>query len=141
MLELGNGTNIHPAQQTLQDDLASLREDGRCYRGRRVHQGRRRRGSCESTSSVNLTIELHSSIYPVVQEISEFAGIRAMPTFIAYKKGEPIKTVTGAKPAELKVSIFAMLCNISGCSRAERRMIIPSNRPPSKPPLPLPTNA
>lgn len=27
-----------------------------------------------------------------------------MPTFIAYKKGEPIKTVTGAKPAELKVS-------------------------------------
>ena len=26
-----------------------------------------------------------------------------MPTFIAYHKGETLKTVTGAKPAELKV--------------------------------------
>ncbi|KAH8088346.1 putative thioredoxin [Filobasidium floriforme] len=38
-------------------------------------------------------------------EISEFAGIRAMPTFIAYSKGKDIKTVTGAKPAELKAAV------------------------------------
>lgn len=43
---------------------------------------------------------------PPQQEISEFAGIRAMPTFIAYSKGKDIKTVTGAKPAELKVRGF-----------------------------------
>jgi hypothetical protein len=42
----------------------------------------------------------------VLQEISEFAKIKAMPTFIAYKAGQPLATVTGAKPAELKVSAY-----------------------------------
>ncbi|WWC66532.1 thioredoxin [Kwoniella pini CBS 10737] len=35
------------------------------------------------------------------EEIALFAGIKAMPTFIAYKDGQPIETVTGAVPAKL----------------------------------------
>lgn len=37
------------------------------------------------------------------QEISEFVGIRAMPTFIAYKNGEKIGDSVGANPANLQV--------------------------------------
>ncbi|WVQ85320.1 thioredoxin [Cryptococcus sp. DSM 104549] len=35
------------------------------------------------------------------EEIAKEAGIKAMPTFIAYKDGKPIETVTGAVPAKL----------------------------------------
>ena len=38
-------------------------------------------------------------------DISSFVGIRAMPTFIAYRKGEKVDTLLGAKPPALEVCI------------------------------------
>ncbi|KAK8865818.1 thioredoxin [Kwoniella newhampshirensis] len=35
------------------------------------------------------------------EDIAKEVGIKAMPTFIAYKDGKPIDTVTGAVPAKL----------------------------------------
>ncbi|WVF70765.1 thioredoxin [Kwoniella sp. CBS 6097] len=35
------------------------------------------------------------------EQIAKEAGIKAMPTFIAYKDGQPIETVTGAVPGKL----------------------------------------
>ncbi|WWD17997.1 thioredoxin [Kwoniella shandongensis] len=35
------------------------------------------------------------------EEIAKEAGIKVMPTFIAYKDGQPIETVSGAVPAKL----------------------------------------
>lgn len=32
--------------------------------------------------------------------------MRAMPTFVAYNKGEKVKDLTGAQPAKLAVSAF-----------------------------------
>jgi len=39
-----------------------------------------------------------------IQQIAQEQGIKAMPTFIAYKKGEKIETITGAVPAKITVS-------------------------------------
>lgn len=39
------------------------------------------------------------------QEVAKFANIKAMPTFIAWKKGEKIGDLTGAVPAKLVVSV------------------------------------
>ena len=38
------------------------------------------------------------------QQIAQEQQIKAMPTFILYKNGEKVETVTGAVPAKLTVS-------------------------------------
>lgn len=39
-----------------------------------------------------------------LQRISEEVGIKAMPTFVAFKKGEKTGSIVGADPTKLKVS-------------------------------------
>ncbi|KAI9638928.1 thioredoxin-like protein, partial [Dioszegia hungarica] len=34
-------------------------------------------------------------------EVAQEVGVRAMPTFVAYNKGEKVKDLTGAQPAKL----------------------------------------
>ncbi|KAI9090537.1 thioredoxin [Phlyctochytrium arcticum] len=40
-----------------------------------------------------------------VPDVAEVAGVRAMPTFHVYKKGEKVSEVVGADPARLEAEI------------------------------------
>lgn len=59
----------------------------------------------------------------VFQEIAQEQGIRAMPTFIAYKNGERVADVTGAVPAKLTVSDTS-LAFVEWESDADRQALV-----------------
>lgn len=44
-----------------------------------------------------------------LQDIAKEAQIKAMPTFVAYKDGKVIETVTGAVPAKINVGLYLFL--------------------------------
>ncbi|KAI0714666.1 thioredoxin [Earliella scabrosa] len=45
-------------------------------------------------------------------DIAQEVGVRAMPTFMAFKNGEKIKELVGANPPGLQVSIFTHISSL-----------------------------
>jgi hypothetical protein len=43
-----------------------------------------------------------------LQEVAEEVGIRAMPTFMAFKDGAQIDSLQGAFPAKLEVRVYCL---------------------------------
>nr|ODO03906.1 thioredoxin [Cryptococcus depauperatus CBS 7855] len=69
-------------------------------------------GPCKFISPVFAKLEEYFSQPKFVKvdvdeqlEIAEEAGVKAMPSFIAYKNGKAIGTALGADPQKLEVSI------------------------------------